>query len=160
MLRTKRVVLANISKEATTRIIDFNEENPIYIREMLRYLYTSSYESTQQTSPLTLHVEMSNIGDRFHITGLKILAEQNFETEISRNWPSSEILSTIHHIYEKRSSLDDKLPRIVCDAVMRNLSVIRSLPGVDEIHSDFYRDMGFALILREHTLSQYVKHLT
>lgn len=126
--------------------------DPLLIDQLISCFYTFQYSGLARFSkdrehqPLALNVEMYIIGDRYQLSGLKVLAKSKFSAALLHCWDKEPLTEIIRNIYENTVSTD----RALRDALLPILQEHRQTVRVNEEFKEVVRTVGdFAVDLMD-----------
>ncbi|KAI4189144.1 MAG: hypothetical protein LQ348_003836 [Seirophora lacunosa] len=144
--------LDHFFQEGETSTVELKDVDPLLIDQLISCFYTFQYSGLARFSkdrehqPLALNVEMYIIGDRYQLSGLKVLAKSKFSAALLHCWDKEPLTEIIRNIYENTVSTD----RALRDALLPILQEHRQTVRVNEEFKEVVRTVGdFAVDLMD-----------
>lgn len=123
-------------------MIDMSEDGPACVEALIPYLYTLEYEPGSR--PLTLHVQMAILADKYDMAHLDKLAHGKLTSILEDVEPSDDLSDAIELAYDAYGATSPER-RLLVDAVTGPDFSTEALAGVIDAHPDFARDVALAL---------------
>ncbi|ELR10048.1 hypothetical protein VC83_09072 [Pseudogymnoascus destructans] len=146
-----RAACAGNFKEATTEVINLEDDNPLMVRFMMDYLYTDDYDLDQilpagSPSELSIHIQMYCLGDKYDIEGLRHVSACKYRDSLEGQEATfEEYLASIPKVYLppvskdlQKAAIDHarlKLGKSNCSDESRSM-LKRVMQGIPEFGSD------------------------
>ncbi|KAH7091580.1 hypothetical protein FB567DRAFT_436686, partial [Paraphoma chrysanthemicola] len=103
---------------------------------------------TGDATQLVLHAKMYEIGDKYHVLGLKQLAREKFIRASAVFWDSEHFGSAIHHAYSTTPEEDKGLRVVVTEVIAQHMELLNK-PAIETLAKEF-NGLAFGL-LKAHT---------
>lgn len=86
--------------------------------------FDPSITKSAQMSPLTEHAKVYALAEKYHIAGLKSLAQTYFEAATFTDWDTADFAAAIHVVYTSTIVEDTGLRGIVISALQKHTSLV------------------------------------
>lgn len=88
-----------LKQEAETGILDLSEDPEGIVAALVQFCYEFTYDEPAE-APMTFHVRMFDIGERYTIPDLQALAARKFELSSVAKWSTEDFAVATREIYE------------------------------------------------------------
>ncbi|KAK4900854.1 hypothetical protein LTR27_002037 [Elasticomyces elasticus] len=122
-------------KEGNENVITLQEDNAAVVGEMLRWMYTFSYNdvpSDQSMPALTFNVHMQIIADKYDMPGLATLAAVKFAELAEVQWKEQELADAAALVFTNCVDRDEQLRKTIFSITTKYGEKLRH--GVEGVH--------------------------
>ncbi len=129
-------------QEATSGVIQLQDDDPLMLEKMLEYLYTGKYSrasayrkgyTPEDYSAVYVHIEVYSLGEKYNISGLKNLARHYFGYCVWFGWNRFDFSSVIRDVFTSTPESDSGLRNLVLSVAQKNIEALRERKEFDAL---------------------------
>lgn len=121
-----KFTILTCNKKGEIREISLEDDEPLVIKEMLRYLYTGQYNDDDGGTPepplpsLLFNVHLHIMGDKYDIPDLCKVAEERFAATAGDKWYTTDFANAIAEIYKTAPDTKGVLHKTAIEVASKN----------------------------------------